>query len=546
MADGEYFSGTTNSGSVPLPPNAATETTLQEVEEDLDVLIAKDFATETTLSQIKTDTDKFTFTANRLQVDGSGVTQPVSGTVAVSNFPATQPVSGTVAVSNFPATQNVAVTSSVEVEVKNDSGNPVPVSGTVSISGTVPVSGPLTDTQLRATAVPVSGTFFQATQPISGTVTANAGTNLNTSALALESGGNLAAIKTDVDKLTFTSTRLLVDGSGVTQPVSAASLPLPAGASTAALQTQPGVDIGDVTINNTSGAGAVNIQDGGNSITVDGSISVSNFPATQPVSGTVAATQSGTWTVQPGNTANTTAWKVDGSAVTQPVSGTFFQATQPVSGTVTANAGTGNFTVVQATAANLNATVTGTVAATQSGTWNITNVSGTVSLPTGASTAEKQPALGTAGSASADVITVQGIAGMTALKVDGSGVTQPVSGTVAATQSGTWTVQPGNTANTTAWLVKEAVATAAALTNVASSATNVTLLASNASRRRAMIFNDSTKNLYVKFGTTASTTSFTILMQNQSYYEVPEPVYTGQIDGIWSAANGAARVTEIT
>jgi hypothetical protein len=45
---------------------------------------------------------------------------------------------------------------------------------------------------------------------------------------------------------------------------------------------------------------------------------------TQPVSGTVTANaaQSGTWTVQPGNTANTTAWKVDGSAVTQPVSGT--------------------------------------------------------------------------------------------------------------------------------------------------------------------------------------------------------------------------------
>jgi hypothetical protein len=35
---------------------------------------------------------------------------------------------------------------------------------------------------------------------------------------------------------------------------------------------------------------------------------------------THAVTQSGTWTVQPGNTANTTAWKVDGSAVTQPVS----------------------------------------------------------------------------------------------------------------------------------------------------------------------------------------------------------------------------------
>mgnify|MGYP001579714603 CR=1 FL=1 len=35
--------------------------------------------------------------------------------------------------------------------------------------------------------------------------------------------------------------------------------------------------------------------------------------------GTVTATQGGTWTVQPGNTANTTAWLVDGSAVTQPV-----------------------------------------------------------------------------------------------------------------------------------------------------------------------------------------------------------------------------------
>lgn len=48
-------------------------------------------------------------------------------------------------------------------------------------------------------------------------------------------------------------------------------------------------------------------------------------------------------------------------------------------------------------------------------------------LPTGASTAAKQPALGTAGTASSDVITVQGIASMTALKTDGSATTQPIS-----------------------------------------------------------------------------------------------------------------------
>jgi hypothetical protein len=50
-------------------------------------------------------------------------------------------------------------------------------------------------------------------------------------------------------------------------------------------------------------------------------------------------------------------------------------------------------------------------------------------LPSGAATSVKQPALGTAGSPSSDVITVQGATSMTAIKVDGSAVTQPVSGT---------------------------------------------------------------------------------------------------------------------
>jgi hypothetical protein len=44
------------------------------------------------------------------------------------------------------------------------------------------------------------------------------------------------------------------------------------------------------------------------------------LPVVAATSATWAATQSGTWTVQPGNTPNTVAWKVDGSAVTQPVS----------------------------------------------------------------------------------------------------------------------------------------------------------------------------------------------------------------------------------
>jgi hypothetical protein len=51
------------------------------------------------------------------------------------------------------------------------------------------------------------------------TFTANAGTDLNTSALALESGGNLAGINSKLPiNLTVSADKLLVDGSGVTQP----------------------------------------------------------------------------------------------------------------------------------------------------------------------------------------------------------------------------------------------------------------------------------------------------------------------------------------
>jgi hypothetical protein len=75
------------------------------------------------------------------------------------------------------------------------------------------------------------------------------------------------------------------------------------------------------------------------------------------------------------------------------------------------------------------------VQAAQSGTWNITNVSGTVSLPTGAATAAKQPALGTAGTASTDVITVQGIASMTPILATLSGTNNIATVTTVTTVS---------------------------------------------------------------------------------------------------------------
>ena len=84
----------------------------------------------------------------------------------------------------------------------------------------------------------------------------------------------------------------------------------------------------------------------------------------------------------------------------------------------------------------------------------------------------------------------------------------------------------------------------ATLSNVASSATNVTLLALNLNRTGATVANDSNQVLYLKLGATASTTSYTVKMRSSDYYEVPFG-YTGQIDGIWASANGNARITEL-
>lgn len=81
--------------------------------------------------------------------------------------------------------------------------------------------------------------------------------------------------------------------------------------------------------------------------------------------------------------------------------------------------------------------------------------------------------------------------------------------------------------------------------NVAGSASSVTLLAANTARLGATVYNDSTAALYLKLGATASATSFAVKMQPDAYYEVPFGYY-GVVDGIWGSATGSARVTELT
>lgn len=84
----------------------------------------------------------------------------------------------------------------------------------------------------------------------------------------------------------------------------------------------------------------------------------------------------------------------------------------------------------------------------------------------------------------------------------------------------------------------------AILTNVPASLTSVQLLAANPLRKVATCFNESTGILYLKFGAIASNSSYTVQIAPGGYYELPQPVYTGEVDGIWTIANGFARMTE--
>jgi hypothetical protein len=59
------------------------------------------------------------------------------------------------------------------------------------------------------------------------------------------------------------------------------------------------------------------------------------------------------------------------------------------------------------------------------------------------------------------------------------------------------------------------------------------------------VYNNSTANLYLKYGTTASATSFSLKLGAGDYLELPYPCFVGRIDGFWDAINGDAMVTDI-
>jgi hypothetical protein len=74
---------------------------------------------------------------------------------------------------------------------------------------------------------------------------------------------------------------------------------------------------------------------------------------------------------------------------------------------------------------------------------------------------------------------------------------------------------------------------------------STSILAANANRLGATIYNEGSAICYMKLGSTASLTSYSLQIASGGYYEVPFG-YTGAIDGITSASTAQLRVTEIT
>ena len=81
-------------------------------------------------------------------------------------------------------------------------------------------------------------------------------------------------------------------------------------------------------------------------------------------------------------------------------------------------------------------------------------------------------------------------------------------------------------------------------TSVSSLATTQTLIAANVNRRSLTIFNNSTAILYVGFRASATQVGAKVPIGAGGFYEMPSPIYTGIISGIWASANGNASIYE--
>lgn len=314
-------------------------------------------------------------------------------------------------------------------------------------------------------------------------------------ALASTQQADVALIKADLANgvtinqpvaVTDNSGSLTVDGTVTanagtgTFAVSAASLPLPSGAATSANQSTANTSLSNIDTD----------------LGAPSDTSASSDTGTFSLISLFKRLLSRVTTLVPANlTVTSTRLLVDGSGVTQPVSGT-----------ITANAGTGSFTVAQGTATNLNATVIGSGSFTASqataANLNATVVQGTATnLKTQAEAYQGGSAVGSANPLQVTLANTG--SNTTALQV------RPRNGAITVTTGST-----SGTANTSAQA-----------------------LASNSSRQYLLIQNISDTDMYVNFGASATTDNMLILKNGGGVVFESGFVPTDNVNVICSAAS---------
>jgi hypothetical protein len=442
-----------------------------------------------------------------------------------------------------------------------------------------------TDASITGTAAMMEGAA-NTLLPVQGTVAdgllVNLGANNDVTVTGTVTETNSAAIKTavetidnaiagsemQVDVITMPTTTVTATDLDVRNLVFATDK---VDASGTTLGANSGVDVGDVTINNAAGASAVNIQDGGNTITVDGAVTTSGtvteansaaiLTSTQLLDDTVKTLGTDTYTEASTKAnvigairrdADTTLVDTTNEVAPLQVDANgrlkveaFSGETLPISGAVTntvlsvvgggaeataqrvtiANDSTGVLSVDD-NSASLSVDWNGTQPVTGSGTATgalrvelPTNGTGTVGLNAGTNnigdvdvlTLPAIPA-GTNNIGDVDVLTVNGVAPAFNTGLRGATVQRVTIATddiVPASQSGTWTVQPGNTANTTAWLVNDQPATTGGLSKfhlVGAATDNATNVKASAGQVYSITaFNLNASPRYLKFHNTAGT-----------------------------------------
>jgi len=318
------------------------------------------------------------------------ITASVSGSVSISNFPATQPVSGSVSVSNFPATQPVsasslplptgAATSANQPALNGDGGalahitnfpSTQPVSGSVSVSSlpSIPTgTNSIGTVGLNAGTNNIGNVNPDATG--SGSVTTSAPlvvTTTNNGTLAFQSNNaatGTITIEGTVDGTTWTATTYVALASGNSSSSFNAATATIGQINTSALQAvrfRSNTIVGTVGITYNLSRNVSNIMldnqlpAGTNTIGAVNIAASQSIAVTQATAANLNATVTGSVTANAGTNLNTSNLDVALSTRLKPA--------DTLAAVTTVGTITNAVTVSQGTAANLNATVTGTVVA---------------------------------------------------------------------------------------------------------------------------------------------------------------------------------------